>query len=75
MQLLENIRFDVIFSEFCPKDVLNPYVEELLYNLLKEDGVIITPSYNMKIFKNMKKEILNEDYNIYIYIYKVSKYA
>ena len=54
-ELVTQLQFDVIFSEFCPKAIFTPYIEDLIYNLLTSNGIIITPNHSRKMFKNMKK--------------------
>lgn len=46
---LDDIKFDIIFSEFCPNNIFNIKLEKILYYLLNESGIIISPEYSNNI--------------------------
>ena len=74
LHIFDNIKFNVIFIEFCPNYILNYNVQNILLNLLDDNGIIITPNYKNNIydlFINHEKQIITiSDNSKFLLFYK-----
>lgn len=46
---LYKIKFNIIFSEYCPYTIFTKETQEIIYNILTNNGLLITPNYNQLI--------------------------
>lgn len=67
LNFLNDIKFDAIFLEFCPNFILNYKIQKIIYNLLTENGIIISPNYSNLKFGLFEKliRVEKEDFLIF----------